>query len=143
MGSRTGDRTAGNRTDRRKGKGSFYAAMAGLFLAMLLLASPMCMTAFASGRSSTGTKEEEGSLTIEVVGEMSIDDQIIIEDEMVPQAMFSEKPADAGPRHAVLMGCVLLGVLGYTAFFDRYDEKLFLLRREAALSQKRAMEARK
>lgn len=81
---------------------------------------------------------EEDTLTIEVVGEHSIDDEIIIEDEEVPLAMYTDVPADAGPRHAVMMGSVLICVIGYTVYFDRREKRLFELRREAARAQKEA-----
>lgn len=81
-----------------------------------------------------------GDLSIEVVGQHSIDEEIIIEDSEVPLAMYSSASSGDGLRHAVMMGAVLLCVIGYTLYFDRREKKLFDLHREAALEQKRLMD---
>lgn len=130
------------------------AALRGAVLALLLLLA----CAIPQGGSQTrffGTlpvwaeqaAQEEGQgdddgLVIEVVGEHSIDDEVVIEDEEVPLAMFGEEPADAGPVHAAMMALVLFCSIGYVLYFRRYEEKLFRLRREAARAQKRLMDAR-
>ena len=90
----------------------------------------------AQGADGTG----QDGLTIEVVEELSIDDQIIIEDGEVPLASFSEAPVDAGARHAAMMGFVLLCAGAYTIYFDRREKRLFELRRQAARAQKLWME---
>ena len=90
----------------------------------------------ADSEGADGADTPQGGLTIEVVKELSIDDQIIIEDGEIPLANFSEAPAKAGPRHAAMMGIVLLAEAGYTIYFDRREKRLFVLLREAALAQK-------
>lgn len=89
-----------------------------------------------AGTQSGGAGSRESGLTIEVVEELSIDDQVVIEDGEIPLAAFSEAPADAGPRHAAMMGLVLVAAAAYSAYFDRREKELFELRREAARAQK-------
>ena len=117
-----------------------------LLLAVItgLTAGLLCLTAVTAQASETGRQpEQDGEIRIEVVGEQSIDDEIIIEDEMVPLAMYSEKPVQSGFRHIVLMGFVLAAAIGYSVYFAKYDEKLFFLRMEAAKAQKHRMHSRR
>lgn len=100
------------------------------------------LTVRAEQASPEEGEGDDSGLVIEVVGEHSIDDEVVIEDEEVPLAMFGEEPADAGPVHAAMMALVLCCSIGYVLYFRRYEEKLFLLRREAARAQKRLMDAR-
>ena len=122
------------------------SAVPGRWRAALAFAVPALLTAltfpglYLSARAAEGSGPQGAGLQIQVVEELSIDDEMIIEDEPVPLAMFTDKPAQAGPRHAAAMGLVLAASIGYTVYFDLREKKLFALRREAALAQKQAME---
>ena len=119
----------------------FVALLAAILLVMIMVLNPvLSVPVFGAQESEDGEEGDSSGLVIEVVEELSIDDEIIIEDEEVPLAMFSEEAEDPGPRHAVMMGIVFCCAAGYVLYFRRYDEKLFVLRREAARAQKRLMD---
>lgn len=78
---------------------------------------------------------QKSTATMEVsAAAFSAEEGIVIEEPGVPLAF----PENAGPRHAFMMGLLLLCAVGYSIYFDRYEKKLFELRREAARAQKRA-----
>lgn len=124
---------AGRRKGRSGTAGLLMAVVCALVLLWAAAMLPYRVLAAEEGGDSSG-------LEIEVVGEYSIDDEIIIEDQEVPLAMPEEEPAESGTRHAVMMGLVFCCAAGYVLYFHRYEEKLFGLRREAAKAQKQAMD---
>ena len=98
-------------------------------LGMLFL---MCVSVCAAPVKSAGRPKEADGASIEVVGEISIDDEIIIEDGEVPLAMFEEEAPVQSRGRIAMMAAVLFATIGYAVYFDRYEEKLFRLRQEAA-----------
>jgi hypothetical protein len=122
---------------RKRSCGTGGLPLMALLCALVLLWATAAMPCRVLAAEESG---DSSGLEIEVVGEYSIDDEIIIEDQEVPLALPEEKPAENGTRHAAMMGLVFCCAAGYVLYFHRYEERLFGLRREAARAQKQAMD---
>lgn len=113
--------------------------LAAIFIAVFASAVTAATMAGAgeTGQETEMEQSEDTGLSIVVVEDISVHDQIIVEDEAVPLANFSEKKADDGFQHAVMMGIVLIAVISYTIYFDRRDKKMFELRQKAVRARMR------
>ena len=111
--------------------------LTAVFITVAVLSTFMIIG--VSGQETEEQQSGDSGLSIVVVEDISVHDQIVIEDEGIPLAEYSEGESDAGVRHAVMMGVVLFAVIAYAIYFDRRDKKLFELRQEAARARKRMM----
>lgn len=123
----------------KKGQAMRTSAAVTVFLTLGMLFL-MCVPVCAAPAKGAGEPMEADGALIEVVGEISIDDEIIIEDGEVPLAMFEEREEPVQSRGRIaMMAAVLFATIGYAVYFDRYEEKLFRLRQEAARARVRAL----
>lgn len=128
---------------KRRSRNILMAIMCAAVLGLAILSAGLltCRTVRAAENGTEGAGGTGSEFSIEVVEELSIDDQVMINDEQVPLASFDRGPTPAGNRHAIMMGVVFLTALGYAVYVERHEKKLHALRMEAARAQKEAMRA--
>ena len=106
--------------------------IAGTLTALMLLA--LLLPAGALG-AEAAPAETPRPLIVEVVEDIPAYE---IEENQVPLAAYPDTPARSGVRHTAMMGLVLAAVIGYVVYFHRYEARLFRLRQEAALAERRS-----
>jgi len=104
---------------------------------LLLLLSGLLSAGAAASEAAAVPPEEGQALIIQVVEDIPACE---IQENQVPLAAYPDTPARSGVRHSALMALVLAAVVGYVIYFHRYENRLFRLRQDAAMAERRAAE---